>query len=210
MGHVETITNYSPATRADTISPVARHVALMRWRDNLAAYEHAEYCDISSLSEDEQGKAFDRAGEALDSLVETPAADLSVLAEKMRIMHRTGTVLATGYFEDLLADVDGLARRTIVVPTFKDVLTSIVAAAKRAFAKVEPWYNWYRANIFRLDAECPDFTDESTGDVWRVQFQWLGLHLGAEIGRTPPKLSPAEVAAARQRLSARRAVDGEA
>ncbi|MEE4452884.1 hypothetical protein [Novosphingobium resinovorum] len=184
----------TPAT-----SPVARHVAVARWGDALREYQRAEYCDISHLSDDEKDAACGRAGLALDAVIATRSPDLATLADKMRLVDKTGTYQADGYFEELLLDVDHLAKRAIFLPSKADIF----AAFKRTLKKIEPWYDWYQANVFRIDAQCRDFTDESTGDVFRFQLQWLGLHVGFEIGRTPRKLTEAEVADNRQRLAAR-------
>jgi hypothetical protein len=182
-------------------SPVARHVALMRqqWRTAMNEYLEAEYSDISHLPEHEQEKAFDRAGLALDTLVGTRAADLTILAEKMRVIDKTGTYQASGYWEDLLEDVKELSKRAVFVPTKADVF----AAIKRGLRKIEPWYNWYRSDIFRLDAHERDFSDESEGKAFCLEIQWLGIHVAFELGRTPPKLSAAEVASRRAMLAAK-------
>lgn len=207
MRHATDFILESPFIRATPVSPVARHVALMRqdWRDRLADYEHAEYADISGLSEPEQDAAFDRAGEALDTLVETRAPDLATLADKMRLMHKTGTLLATGYFEVLLQDVDALSKRTVTVPTAADIRASLGSLIKRGLAKIEPWYGWGQRDIFRIDFHELDFSDESEGKAFKFEIQWLGVHFAFELGRTPPKVTMAEVAARKLRLAGRAA-----
>ncbi|WP_159981891.1 MULTISPECIES: hypothetical protein [unclassified Novosphingobium] len=92
--------------------PLRRAVRLLRakaaWRQAVSAWEAAEKLDISNLPEAEQDAVFDAAGDALNTLVGIRAPDLAALSEKMQIMAKTGTVLATGYFDDLLADIDAL------------------------------------------------------------------------------------------------------
>lgn len=46
---------------------------------------------------------------------------------------------------------------------------------------------------------CRDFADESLGNVWFFEIQWMGLHLAFEIGRTPRKITDAEIAEYRAR-----------
>jgi len=62
----------------------------------------------------------------------------------------------------------------------------------RRFAKaIEPWYDWGVVDTFSLallsDKSAGRFGDESEGPVHFFTFQWLGLHLHFEIGRTPKK-----------------------
>ena len=180
-------------------SPIARHIALARWGDALREYQQAEYCDISHLSDDEKDAACDRAGLALDAVIATRSPDLATLADKMRLVDKTGTYQADGYFEELLLDVDHLAKRAILLPSKADIF----AAIKRGLKKLEPWFDWGRCERERLDSKCVHFTDESWGEVFRFELQWLGFHFGFEIGRTPRKLTDAEVAANRHRLAAR-------
>lgn len=72
----------------------------------------------------------------------------------------------------------------------------------RFLAKIEPWYNWGKtATIWRLDSVERDFSDESTGEAYELELQWLGLHLGIVVGRTPPKIGASEVAANKRRLA---------
>lgn len=201
-------TGYSPSQpsgRAAPASPLARHVAFMRqeWRDRFANYEHAENVDITGLSDAEQDAICDLAAASLDAIVKTRAPDLATFADKMRLVDKTGTYQADGYFEELLADVDALAKRAIILPTRSDLARVAGSLIKRGLAKATPWYEWSRANVFRLDAQCRDFADESSGDVWRLQIQWLGLHFGAEIGRTPRKPTDGEVSIQRARLAAK-------
>jgi hypothetical protein len=56
---------------------------------------------------------------------------------------------------------------------------------RRILSALEPWYDWGTINTFRMDArtdaECVE------GEVYRFELQWLGLHLGFQIGRTPKR-----------------------
>ena len=67
-------------------------------------------------------------------------------------------------------------------------LASPRAAASRLLRAIEPWYDWGTTTIFRLDAHCPNFSDESAGDRWLFEIQWFGAHLGITIGRAPPSV----------------------
>jgi hypothetical protein len=65
----------------------------------------------------------------------------------------------------------------------------------RFFAPVEPWYDWSSdATIFRINTVERDFLDESIReDGFRFEVQWLGLHFGIVLGRTPPKIATDKV-----------------
>jgi hypothetical protein len=183
-------------------SPVARHVALKRqeWRNRVEEYQHAEDVDISGLPDAEQDEIFDLAGDRLDVLVETRAPDLAALAEKMRLIDKTGTYQADGYFEALLADVDALSKRAVMVPTVRDVAVSAKALIKRGLTAITPWWNIASTDVLRLESWGGHYTADSYGSVPRVDVQWLGLHVAFEIGRTPPKLTDAEKMARRAYL----------
>ena len=71
---------------------------------------------------------------------------------------------------------------------------------KRLLKAIEPWYDWGARSVFRLDHHERDFSDESEGNAFRFEIQWLGAHLAFEIGRTPRKLTAIEVAANKARL----------
>lgn len=64
-------------------------------------------------------------------------------------------------------------------------LARIAPAGRRVLAAVEPWYDWGRINVFRLDARTEEECTER--EVRYVELQWLGLHVGVQIGRTPRK-----------------------
>ncbi|RZT56988.1 hypothetical protein EV283_1045 [Sphingomonas sp. BK036] len=66
---------------------------------------------------------------------------------------------------------------------------------RRCLRAIEPWYDWDRINIARLDAQERDFSDESEGEAYRFSLQWLGVHVSIQTGRVPPKVSPDKVAA---------------
>lgn len=208
MRHATDFIKASPYLGAEQTSPVARHVALMRqeWRDRVDEYERAEHADISGLTEAEQDEAVDRAGEALDTLAGARAPDLATLADKMRLIHKTGTVLADGYFDALIADVDALSKRAVMVPSAADIRAGVMAAIKRGLAKIEPWYDWRRSDIYRIDARERDFSDESEGKAFQFELQWFGLHFAIELGLTPRKRTDAEIAERKALIAARAAV----
>jgi hypothetical protein len=66
---------------------------------------------------------------------------------------------------------------------------------RRFFAPIEPWYDWSSdATIIRINTVERDFLDESIReDGFRFEIQWLGLHFGFVVGRTPPQISTDEV-----------------
>jgi hypothetical protein len=74
-------------------------------------------------------------------------------------------------------------------------------ALSRFIKSIEPWHDWGRREISRLDMQCRDFADESYGKVWFFEIQWLGLHLAFEIGPTPRKITAEEIAAYRDRTA---------
>ncbi len=68
-------------------------------------------------------------------------------------------------------------------------MTNVV---KRALSAIEPWYNWGSVTVERLDAVSEDHGNE--GDVSFFDLQWFGLHLSFQIGRTPAKATPEQIA----------------
>lgn len=68
---------------------------------------------------------------------------------------------------------------------------------------LEPWYTWGLTDIFRINVVERDFSDESAGRAFRAELQWLGIHFGIVIGRTPPAISAAERSAYKARLAAK-------
>lgn len=74
-----------------------------------------------------------------------------------------------------------------------------VGLLRRVIAAIEPWYDWGIYEVSRLDAHEPDFSDESYGQVRFCQLQWLGVHFLIQVGRTPPKIAPDQVAACKAR-----------
>jgi hypothetical protein len=51
--------------------------------------------------------------------------------------------------------------------------------------RLEPWYDWGTINTVNMDARTG--AEQVEGDVYRFELQWLGLHLGFQIGRTPKR-----------------------
>ncbi len=68
------------------------------------------------------------------------------------------------------------------------VRTSAAGAAKKLLQIIEPWYDWGTIRTWRMDGQCERECTE--GEVYRFQLQWLGLHLGFQIGRTPKRAAP--------------------
>lgn len=58
---------------------------------------------------------------------------------------------------------------------------------------IEPWYAWGQHEILRIDQHESDFADESTGNVFRFEIQWFGIHFAFELGRTPHKVAAEEI-----------------
>ncbi|WP_103728908.1 hypothetical protein [Novosphingobium sp. HII-3] len=78
------------------------------WRKAVKAWRDADAVDLKLLPEDKQDAALTATWEALNALVGTRAPDLAAFAEKMRIIQETETVVANGYYDDLLSDVEAL------------------------------------------------------------------------------------------------------
>lgn len=51
--------------------------------------------------------------------------------------------------------------------------------------RLEPWYDWGTINTVNMDARTD--AEQVEGDVYRFELQWLGLHIGIQIGRTPKR-----------------------
>lgn len=56
----------------------------------------------------------------------------------------------------------------------------IVTVARRALKAIEPWYDWGRTSINRIDAN-----GEGPGRFFELQ--WFGLNITIFIGRTPKR-----------------------
>lgn len=57
---------------------------------------------------------------------------------------------------------------------------------RRVTDAAEPWYDWGKIGVERLESlrhgEKP-----SDGEVRFIELQWLGIHIGFQIGRTPKR-----------------------
>jgi len=73
---------------------------------------------------------------------------------------------------------------------------------RRMLRAIEPWYDSGLLNTTNLDAKIE--TDVVDGYVWFFQIQWLGLHLGFEIGRTPRALKSPDTPSTSQNESSAR------
>ncbi|MCG7346611.1 hypothetical protein [Sphingomonas sp. ACRSK] len=78
---------------------------------------------------------------------------------------------------------------------------SIVQRIRRHAPWLEPWYDWGKTTTWRLDQVERDFSDEAEGEVWLIEIQWFGLHLGIQLGRQPRKITPEQVAANKRRAA---------
>ena len=56
---------------------------------------------------------------------------------------------------------------------------------RRALHAAQPWYDWGRTNVFRLDAITE--AEMTEGLVRYFEIQWFGIHIGIIFGRTPAK-----------------------
>lgn len=65
---------------------------------------------------------------------------------------------------------------------------------RRALKAIEPWYDPRPVEVERIDTKCANFTEETLGQVRRIEVQWLGVHFAVELGCTPPKLTAEELA----------------
>ena len=59
-----------------------------------------------------------------------------------------------------------------------------LAAFRRAVRAIEPWYDWGKIGVERMESLRPGETPVD-GEVRFVELQWLGLHVALQIGRTP-------------------------
>jgi hypothetical protein len=59
------------------------------------------------------------------------------------------------------------------------------STGRSALYAVQPWYDWGRINVFRLDATTE--AEMTEGLVRYFEIQWFGVHLGIIVGRTPAK-----------------------
>ncbi len=78
---------------------------------------------------------------------------------------------------------------------------------------IEPWWDYGTSDIARLDTHSRDFDDESCGEAYAFQIQWLGFHFEITVGRTPPRVTRDEAIRNRRARLAReaaRAAEGEA
>lgn len=61
---------------------------------------------------------------------------------------------------------------------------AIGTVARRVFAAIEPWYDWGKIGVERMESLRPGQTP-TDGEVRYLELQWLGIHLAFQIGRTP-------------------------
>lgn len=63
---------------------------------------------------------------------------------------------------------------------------STYATACRLIAAIEPWYDWGKVGVERTESLRPGQI-AADGEVRFVELQWLGIHIGFQIGRTPKR-----------------------
>lgn len=56
---------------------------------------------------------------------------------------------------------------------------------RRALYAAQPWYDWGRISVFRLDAITEAEMTERLARYFEIQ--WFGVHLGIIVGRTPAR-----------------------
>jgi hypothetical protein len=81
-------------------------------------------------------------------------------------------------------------------------MDKLLRSVRRHVPWLEPWYDWGISNVFRLDTQEEDFSDESEGPARFFELQWLGISLAVQVGRTPRKITAEEVAANKARNAA--------
>jgi len=62
--------------------------------------------------------------------------------------------------------------------------TAIGTLARTILAAVEPWYDWGKIGVERMESLRPGQAP-TDGEVRYVELQWLGIHIAFQIGRTP-------------------------
>lgn len=62
----------------------------------------------------------------------------------------------------------------------------IATTARAVINAIEPWYDWGRIGVERMESLRPGKT-ATDGEVRFFELQWLGIHLAFQIGRTPKK-----------------------
>jgi hypothetical protein len=60
----------------------------------------------------------------------------------------------------------------------------IVTAALAVIDAIEPWYDWGKIGVERMESLRPGKT-ATDGEVRFIELQWLGIHIAFQIGRTP-------------------------
>lgn len=62
--------------------------------------------------------------------------------------------------------------------------TAIGTAARDVIDALEPWYDWGKIGVERMESLRPGKT-ATDGEVRFFELQWLGVHIAFQIGRTP-------------------------
>ncbi len=70
---------------------------------------------------------------------------------------------------------------------------SFAARLRRFIIAAEPWYDWGEIHLERMQElrldDRGDVVAGGEGPVRYFQIQWLGVHLGIQLGRTPKPLA---------------------
>jgi hypothetical protein len=62
--------------------------------------------------------------------------------------------------------------------------TAIGKASRAVINSLEPWYDWGKIGVERMESLRPGKT-ATDGEVRFIELQWLGIHIAFQIGRTP-------------------------
>ncbi len=70
---------------------------------------------------------------------------------------------------------------------------SFAARLRRFIIAAEPWYDWGEIHVERMEElgqdERGNIVSGGEGPVRYFQIQWLGVHFGIQLGRTPKPLA---------------------
>lgn len=62
--------------------------------------------------------------------------------------------------------------------------TAIGTVARAVIDAIEPWYDWGKISVQRMESLRPGKT-VADGEVRYFELQWFGVHIAFQIGRTP-------------------------
>jgi hypothetical protein len=64
--------------------------------------------------------------------------------------------------------------------------TAIGTVARAVIDAIEPWYDWGRISVERMESLRRGQTP-TDGEVRFFELQWLSIHIAFQIGRTPKR-----------------------